>query len=180
MTDTRLTVGGVFTPTLALISTDQETILGDGTPANPIRLSSSSGGGTLLVGTLFEASEDVGSVVGISPSGNTFRRSSAAGDPLTVANAQAIGIASGFNADTGEVTVTTSGEVTLTTGQWDQATGGSGGLSSGTIYYVGLIAGTLLTTPPAVAGQFVAQVGIARTSTIMIMSTPSFPLLVVP
>jgi len=175
MTETRLTSGGVFTPTLAIISADQDTILGDGTIANPIRLA--SGGeesGDTLIGTLDDASEDdIGATVRLLTSGFTF------GKAVTSEQfkpAQAIGIVTSFDVDTGEVTVTTVGEVTLTTAQWDAWTDGSGGLTSGAIYYVDDVAGFLTSTATVVSGQFVAQVGIGRSATVMLLSTPAFPI----
>ncbi len=179
MTDTRIIAGGVFTPTLALISADQDTILGDGTPANPLHLSGGGGGGgDVLVGTLFEADvNSVGFAVRIFAAieDDTFGRTTNA---LDVAHAQAVGVVSAFDSTTSEVTVTTTGEVTLTTSQWDAKTGGSGGLASGSIYYVDSVAGTITVNPTAISGQFIAQVGIARSTTVMLLSTPSFPLVV--
>ncbi len=183
MTDTKLTAGGVFTPTLAIISTDQETILGDGTPGNPIRLSSSGGTGSRLVGTLAEASsESIGLAVRLLLSGQIYTFGRTAKDN-SLAAAQTIGIVSSFDEVTGEVSVITSGEVTLTTEQWDSHTGQSGGLTSSSIYYVsgtgGLSSsGTLSTSPASVSGQYIAQVGMGESATTMILSTPSVPLLV--
>jgi hypothetical protein len=50
------------------------------------------------------------------------------------------------------------GIVTATTGQWDAVTGGSGGLTPGTYYYVSAAtAGQLTSTAPATVGQVVKE-----------------------
>ncbi len=176
MTETRIIAGGVFTPNLALISADQDTILGDGTPVNPLHLS--AGGSAVLVGTLQDASDvDIGTTVRLLTSGDTFGKASTSEQ---LKPAQAVGIVTAFDSGTEEVSVTISGEVTLTTTQWDAWTGQSGGLTPGSIYYVGTFPdeGTITTIAPSISGQFIAQVGIARSSTVMLLSTPCFPLVV--
>jgi hypothetical protein len=58
------------------------------------------------------------------------------------------------------------GVLTATTGQWDIVTGGSGGLTPGSIYYLGAAAvGTLTTVAPTTVGQFVVRVGRAISAT---------------
>jgi len=62
--------------------------------------------------------------------------------------------------------IITGGILTATTGQWDTATGGSGGLSAGSIYYLDpSTAGRLTATAPTTAGQFVVRVGKALSAT---------------
>jgi len=62
----------------------------------------------------------------------------------------------------------TEGILDATTGQWDAVTGGSGGLTAGTIYYVSeATAGMLTSTAPSTTGQFIKQVGIALSTTEM-------------
>lgn len=62
--------------------------------------------------------------------------------------------------------IQTDGVLAATTGQWDTVTGGSGGLTVGSTYYVSAAtAGALTTTAPTAAGEFVQQVGIAISST---------------
>ena len=173
MTETRLTAGGIFTPSLALISADQETILGDGTSSNPLRLSSSGDDG-FLVGTLSGADAgDIGAAVYVSSSIGGFTFSKTANGSLLTS--QSVGVVSEFNALTDEVTIATTGIVTLTTAQWDVHTGQSGGLTPGSIYYANSSGGALTVTQPATPTQFVAQVGIGFSATRMILSTPSFP-----
>lgn len=62
--------------------------------------------------------------------------------------------------------IQTDGILTLTTGQWDTITGGSGGLTFNTRYYLDpATAGKLTTTAPTTVGQYVAPVGIAISTT---------------
>jgi hypothetical protein len=64
--------------------------------------------------------------------------------------------------------------MTLLTTQWDARTGGSGGLTSGTVYYVDpTTAGALTATAPSTVGQFQAPVGYAFSTTQMaLLLTP--------
>lgn len=58
--------------------------------------------------------------------------------------------------------------LTLTTAEWDAVTGGSGGLTPGSPYYVSAAtAGHLTTSAPGSGGQFVVPVGIATSPTTM-------------
>lgn len=62
--------------------------------------------------------------------------------------------------------VQTDGILSLTTGQWDTITGGTGGLTPGTVYWLSpTTAGRLTTTPPSAIGDFVLQVGRAFSET---------------
>lgn len=64
--------------------------------------------------------------------------------------------------------IQTAGTLVLTTGQWDTITGQTGGLTPGAYYYVSPTAsGSLTTTAPTTAGQFVAPVGLAHSTTEM-------------
>lgn len=66
-------------------------------------------------------------------------------------------------ADTSNFTVTTLGLVTLTTGQWDVITGGSGGLTADTAYFVSsATAGGLTAVEPAISNPM--GVAISTTS----------------
>lgn len=74
--------------------------------------------------------------------------------------------------------VQTDGTLTATTGQWDAITGGSGGLTRGTRYFLSAAtAGMLTSTPPSSVGQYVVEVGIAISTTEMILSAPFQPIL---
>ena len=63
-------------------------------------------------------------------------------------------------------TISTAGSVTLTTGQWDAVTGQTGGLTSGTRYFLdNATAGKMMTTPPGTG--FVEPIGTALSSTVL-------------
>jgi hypothetical protein len=70
------------------------------------------------------------------------------------------------SSSTGQLAV--SGLVTATTGQWDIVTGGSGGLTANTDYYLDpTTAGKLTTTAPSTVGQYVVFVGRGVSTTVM-------------
>jgi hypothetical protein len=94
---------------------------------------------------------------------------------LARANAAATAIVAGLvhdatiaNNASGEIC--TSGPMTKTTAQWDAQTGQSGGLTAGAEYWCSAAtAGKLTTTPPSAATQFDVRVGIALSTTIMLV-----------
>jgi hypothetical protein len=62
--------------------------------------------------------------------------------------------------------VQSDGIFEATTGEWDAVTGGSGGLTAGTKYYLDPdTAGMLTDTVPSTQGDYVAMVGIAISTT---------------
>ena len=68
------------------------------------------------------------------------------------------------NATSGQVNV--SGVMTATTTQWDAVTGGSGGLTFNTTYYLDpTTSGKLTSTAPSTVGQYVVEIGIAVSTT---------------
>ncbi len=82
--------------------------------------------------------------------------------------ASCFGVAGESIADTAAGDVVTEGPVTLTTGQWDARTGGSGGLTPGADYWVSsAAAGALVTTPPTTSGQQQTYVGQALSTTVL-------------
>lgn len=97
-------------------------------------------------------------------------------DTIRLANANAAGTknviglvfdASIAAAATGAIS--TSGVVTATTGQWDAVTGQTGGLTSGSKYYLSnSTAGNLTTTPPTTG--YVCPVGFALSTTKMVIN----------
>lgn len=73
------------------------------------------------------------------------------------------------NAVAGDIGI--DGVLTATTGQWDAVTGQVGGLTFGSPYYLDpTTAGMLTVTAPTTAGQYVAAVGIAISTTEMKVS----------
>lgn len=78
------------------------------------------------------------------------------------ATAAVLGLAKATIAAEMEGAIVESGPLTLTTAQWDVVTGGSGGLTAGSIYYLSAAtAGELTTTAPSGGGEQVVPVGIA-------------------
>jgi hypothetical protein len=61
----------------------------------------------------------------------------------------------------------TDGILTLTTGEWDAVAGTAGGLTADAKYFLSdAVAGRILeTTPPAVAGTYVVELGVALSTT---------------
>lgn len=73
--------------------------------------------------------------------------------------------------------IQTSGVLTATTGEWDAATGETGGLTPGVYYYLDAgTAGMLTQTPPSSVGQYVVPVGLASSTTEMYID-PEKPIL---
>lgn len=71
------------------------------------------------------------------------------------------------NGTTGQALL--SGSLTLTTSQWDNVTGQSGGLTPGSNYYLSAVeAGKLSTSIPTESGEVVAKLGVAHSSTLFI------------
>lgn len=67
--------------------------------------------------------------------------------------------------------VRTAGPLTLTLAQWNAITGSSTGLQSGEIYYLDPdIAGHLTLDPPSLAGQIAAPLGLAMSTTTLIIN----------
>jgi hypothetical protein len=67
------------------------------------------------------------------------------------------------------------GILTATTGQWDAVTGKVGGLSINSLYYLDpLVAGQITDTAPVDAGDYVAPIGLALSTTeLCIRITPT-------
>jgi hypothetical protein len=63
-------------------------------------------------------------------------------------------------------TIQTDGILTATTVQWDAVTGGTGGLTAGSVYYLDPdAAGHLTSTAPTTAADYVVRVGLALSTT---------------
>lgn len=62
--------------------------------------------------------------------------------------------------------VQTNGVLVATTGEWDNITGETGGLTPGACYYLSAAAaGDMVLTAPTAVGEFVAPVGLALSTT---------------
>lgn len=83
------------------------------------------------------------------------------------ATSQVLGLAPAATA-AGPGAVITDGVVTLTTGEWDAVAGTTGGLTADAKYWLSAaVAGRLTATAPALAGQYVVEVGIGLSTTEM-------------
>ncbi len=90
-------------------------------------------------------------------------RANASGTKDVIGLVSAATITSGA---TGAILVDDGSVLSATTGQWDTVTGGSGGLTAGTTYFLDpSTAGGLTPTAPTSVGQFVCPVGIALSTT---------------
>lgn len=173
MTDTTRLAGGRITQSPGIVTADQDTILGDGTPQNPLRIASPGAAGefdadfvselpfTPILGTPVVVNSDE-AVAPANANEDTF----------------AVGVITSIDdsADLPRVTVQTKGPVALTEAQWDDVTGDSGGLTPGAVYFLSDVTnGGLTTSAPSDPGTFVCQVGTALNATTLILSTPAFP-----
>jgi hypothetical protein len=74
--------------------------------------------------------------------------------------------------------IQTDGTLAATTGQWDTIMSTSGGLTAGTRYYLSAAtAGLGTSTAPLVVGNLVVELGIAISTTELILSAPFRPIL---
>lgn len=172
MTDVSVrTIRGPNTNSLAMATADQMTIFGNGTPDFPLTAEGTIGD---LQGTFFPPlplNPLVGMAV-VAVGGGQFAPASAA----VGGDAAVCGLIVDVNLATLEIVVRTTGDVTLTTAQWDLVTGQVGGLTSGLGYFasnVGL--GRLTTTPSTAPGFSTSAVGVAFAPTVLILATPSVP-----
>lgn len=68
----------------------------------------------------------------------------------------------------------TSGVLTATTGQWDAVAGTTGGLTKGTRYFLSAsTAGQITATAPSTVGQYVVEIGIALSTTELLVDIKS-------
>lgn len=137
-----------------------------------------AGFGNTFQGTATVADLILGQAVFSEGGGSSFALGPAQNDPeigLDTRKAQVLGLVTvpGLEGDT--VTVTFVGLVTLTVAQWTAITGEVGGLTPQTAYFLDSSArpGKLTLTKPTTG--FVAQVGVALSTTSMLLSTPCFP-----
>lgn len=69
--------------------------------------------------------------------------------------------------------IQTNGVLSATTGQWDAVAGTSGGLTTGSLYYLSAAtAGLITATAPSTVGQYVVVVGRAISTTELLLSAP--------
>jgi hypothetical protein len=92
-------------------------------------------------------------------------RANASGTSNAIGLAADVTVAAGASAN-----IQTDGVLTATTGQWDTITGGSGGLTPGSKYFLDdATAGKLTATAPTSTSSYVQEVGIALSTTDMLI-----------
>jgi len=171
MTQASTIAGGRATSALSIVSADQETIVGDGTTENPLRVA--DGAQSILCTYNAFQPAVVGMPVNVTTgaiTAGTVARVSAA-NKTTQTSASAIGLITEV-VSSSIVRVQLSGLVTLTVAQWAAITGNPAGLVQSEGYWVS-VAGQMDDVPPAVPGDWIAQIGYALTDTIFLLGTPS-------
>lgn len=137
------------------------------------RVTSGSAGSTGVATTTTLTNGEAGAIV----IGQAVYISGSGECKKAIANASGTKEVVGFVSDTSissaaSGAITTAGTVTATTGQWDAVTGQSGGLTSGSVYFLdNSTAGKVTTTAPSTG--YVCRVGIAASSTVMVVSLSS-------
>ncbi len=180
MADTTIITGTAPADSLSMVGADQRTVLGNGTPRNPLRLGSIGGGSAGETGSTKFVAELSGAVVGSvvvvdssTPSIGIAQLALAnAGSSSTI---QVVGVVSELQIGVA-VTVQVTGKVTLTEAEWNVIKGGSGGLVQGDPYYLSTVNGLLTATKPTAPGTFAVQVGVAVNSTILLLSIANDPI----
>lgn len=177
MTDVRILSGNQPVDGLVMASADQDTIVGNGTTADPFRAGSALSGfrfhavvsdGTPQLGLFMTADSLLMGVTRVAP-----------GDAKAVGGSgkQICGVIVEIVDGASDVVIQSGGMITLTTDAWDDVTEGSGGLSAGSAYYLvtspGHTPGNAITTPPSDPGEFTVLVGVALSTTTML--TTSIP-----
>ena len=137
---------------------DDITVAGDSTLNGPTNMGTSSetndSAGTLAIGTPVYVESNGGINNGDADSSTTALVTGLAQDT----------IGAGAAGD-----MQSNGTLTATTGVWDARTGDVGGLTPGSRYYLSSTAGGLTTTRPTTAGQFVNPIGVALSTTKMLL-----------
>lgn len=88
-----------------------------------------------------------------------------------ISTSQVVGLTIASISASATGTVRSSGPVTLTTGEWDAITGGTGGLTIGSRYYLDpSTAGKLTLTPTDSTGNFLVEVGKALSTLKMLVA----------
>ncbi len=181
------------------VVTDGVTILGDGTSSHPLHSGDVAvtvdGVSILGNGTLGDPlHQDPGPIIQEFRAGVLLAINAAVGAPVQVAqvnahlgittvqpssaidpnnfnnNGRVNGVIRAINGD-GTVQVQTAGLLPLTTGQWDLITGGSGGLTLGTTYYLAQFPaiGRMVDEASIVPGQLRTRVGVGLSPTTLLL-----------
>ena len=179
MTDTRVMTGASPTDVLAMAQTDQITILGNGTIFDPLR--TGNGAGTFIAefDNVFADPDEPrkGRPVVVTSDTPTVgicvvRTGNAAPDANLFPYIVGLIVVSGeVGSSGGPVTIQSSGEITLTAAEWNFVVGNDQGLTTGSPYWLDASGfGQLTGIPPSTPGAAVAQIGIALSSTTLLLS----------
>lgn len=178
MSSVSITRGGRPVDVKSMASADQETIVGNGSTELPFRAASGSG----LTATFDAVSgfgvPHPGLFVSALPDNEIILgdASSAGILPEGASPSEIIGVIT--RVTDGLARVQVGGIVELDLASWDLATGGTGGLDRGQVYYLAAQPGGKITTsPPSGSNESVVQLGVALNPTTMITSTPSIAFL---
>lgn len=164
---------GPNTPVLAMATVDELTVFGNGTALAPLHAANLAGARQGTFQPPLPLSPALGMVVASLGGDRYAPAGSGAGF-----NPQAVGLISAIDPIAHTIVVKDVGSLTLTTAQWDLITGQVGGLTAGLGYFVSnTLLGGLTTAPSTAAGTFVSAVGVAFSSTVMLLALPSVPFL---
>lgn len=169
----------------AIVSADQESIIGDGTQFSPLRGVAGNGFQAQFFNPFADPNEPrLGKAVVVDVSqtatiGRTAVRTGSAGNDLELQFPQVIGLLiqcapPGFSDRA--CTVQSSGIVTLTAEEWSWVIGGDGVLVGGKPYYLTWsfhAFGGLVDEPPPDPDMAFVQVGVALNQTSLLLSCPS-------
>ena len=162
-------IPGGFPQVPTSVWTDGETITGNGTQSDPLAVVASQAG--TFPSTMDVGFNPVGTAVAadISNPGQVVPAKADLGATAFVVGLY-VAAAGGLGPVVRPVTVKNTGPVELTTAEWDAITGESGGLTVDERYYLSAAtAGKLTGTPPVGTGTFQTLVGIALSTTQLLL-----------
>ncbi len=184
MTDTRVLTGGVPTDVLAMATADQDTIVGNGTIFDPLRAGSGPDEFVAEFSNPFSDPNEprIGQPVVVTeddPAAGICVVRTANADPANLLP-YVLGLIVDTGSGSGQVTVRTSGEVTATIEDWNFVVGNDEGLITGDVYYLDASGfGQMFQNQPTTPGAAIAQIGIALSSTTMLLAIlPPLPRIV--
>lgn len=107
----------------------------------------------------------IGNVVYPSSGGHVAKAKADSSSTIAISGLAGATISSGASGP-----IQNGGIITATTTQWDAVAGTTGGLTAGTKYYLSdATAGDLTATPPSTAGHFIVPVGVANSTTDLLL-----------